>query len=368
MKYPLWILNSSLFFLLLLAFFFIWFSQEKIPRRVGLEPKELPAVVIKAMPIINIVKIYEQDLFDTYTRPAEPPPAPGPILPQPPRPKPPRVLTKERPSFLEPLPIMLKGIIIVSQDDTKSMATIAGEKFPETVYKIGDIIEDAQLIRIFRNKVVFVRSNGQQEILYLREKDAKTDPVYAFLGGWEEVVEKISDTEFSIDPRLFTDRVQNLAQFIDILDLTTAYRRGKSVGCRVGALTDNSLGVALGLHSGDIVLAVNDIEATNASNRYAIYKKVIDSKINDTIIVRIQRSGQIIILSYLFEERRRPEIAFESGQIVTERAVFPGEVKEKEIKSMQERHAFAPTVEQIRLRERENILRRGRRQKQSIAE
>ena len=43
--------------------------------------------------------------------------------------------------------------------------------------KTGDVIEDAQLMRIFSNKVVLVRSNGQQEVLYLREKDAKTDPI-----------------------------------------------------------------------------------------------------------------------------------------------------------------------------------------------
>lgn len=369
MRYPLWILNSSLLLLLLLALLFIWFSQEKIPRRGSIEPKEYPVAVITEMPTINIAKIYTQDLFDTYKEPIEPPLIPAPALPAPPVPKPPRVPVKEKPSFLEPLSITLKGIIIVSQDDSKSMATISDTRTnQETVYKIGDTIEDAQLIRIFRNKVIFVRSNGQQEVLYLREKDAKTDPAYAFLGGWEEVIEKISDTEFEVDPQLFTERVQNLAQFIDILDLTTAYKRGKSMGCRIGPIADNSLGVELGLAPGDIILAVNGIPATNTSDRFTIYKTVVASKINDTIIVRLQRAGQSIEISYRLQEHKRPERAFEPGQIITDRAERPEQVKEKELKSMQERYSFAPTAEKIRERERENMLRRGRRQKQSIAE
>lgn len=368
MRYPLWVLNSSLLFLVLLTLLFVWFSQERIPRRGGIEPREYPAV-IKEIPTINIAKIYEHDLFDTYIEPSAPPSPLAPPLPLPPKPKPAYVPIREKPSFLEPLPITLKGIIIVSQDDAKSMATISDNRTnQEVVYKIGDTIEDAQLIRIFRNKVVFVRTNGQQEILYLRERDAQSDPVYAFLGDWEDVIEKISDTEFTVDPGLFVERVQNLAQFIDILDLTTSYKRGKNIGCRVGTIAENSLGAALGLHSGDIILTINTISATSAANRYTIYKAVISAKIDDTIVVSVQRAGQTVDLSYFLREAKRPEIKLESGQIVSERAVRPEEVKEKEIKGMQERYTFAPTVEQIRTRERENMLRRGKRSRYSIAE
>ncbi|TET06143.1 hypothetical protein E3J79_02975 [Candidatus Dependentiae bacterium] len=368
MRHPLWVLNSSLLFLVLLTLLFVWFSQERIPRRGGIEPREYPAI-IKEVPTINIAKIYEHDLFDTYIEPSAPPLLPALPLPLPPKPKPPYIPIKERPSFLEPLPITLKGIIIVSQNDAKSMATISDNRTnQEAIYKVGDTIEDAQLIRIFRNKVVFVRTNGQQEILYLREKDAQEDPVYTFLGNWEDVIDKISDTEFTVDPGLFAERVQNLAQFIDILDLTTAYKRGKNIGCRIGAIAENSLGSALGLHSGDIILTINTIPATSATDRYTIYKAVISTKTGDTIRVSIQRAGQTVALLYFLRDAKRPEIKLESGQIVAERAARPEEIKEKEIKGMQECYTFAPTVEQIRTRERENMLRRGKRPRHSIAE
>jgi len=369
MRYPLWAVNSLLFFLVLFALIFIWFTQEKISRRGIIEPREYRVAVVTGASKINITKIYEHDLFDTYRELPKPPP-PQPLEPpRPPTRQPARITPKEKPSFLEPLAITLKGIIIVSQDDARNLATIADNKTEqEAVYKIGDSIEDAQLIRIFRNKVVFVRSNGQQEILYLRERDAKTDPAYALLGSWENVIEKKSDAEFSVDPRLFAERVLNLAQFIDIMDLTTAYKRGKSIGCRVGAIVENSLGAALGLHSGDIILAINTIPVTDSENRYAIYKAVIVAKLDDIIKVRILRMGQAVEISYILQEHKQPEVALESGQIITDRAARPEEVKEKEVKSMRERYTFRPTIEQIRAREKENMLRRGRKPKQSIAE
>jgi len=353
----------------LFAFFLVWYSQEKIPRRASVEPPESTVAVIKEVPTINIEKIYKHDLFDTYREVQARPESTLPELPPPPSKATPRMPVARKASFLEPLGITLKGIMIVSGDDAKSRVIIGDNKTnQEAVYKVGDKIEDAQLIRIFKNKIMFVRANGQQEILYLREKDAKADPTYSFLKGWEDVIEKVSDTEFNVDPNMFVDRVQNLAQVIDSLDLSTAYRHGSSVGCRVGSIPENSLGSALGLKFGDIIITVNDIPAINSTKRYEIYKLIINSKIDDIIKVRLERSGQELAVSYNLQELKKPEVVLESGSIVTESAIKPEQIKEKEVESMHERHNFAPTIEQIRAREKENMLRRGRKPKQSIAE
>ena len=367
MKHPLWVLNSLLFILILIALIFIWFTQEKIPRRGSIEPKDYRVVVTES-PKINIAKIYQHDLFDTY-REAPPPEPPAPLEPPlPPSQEPIKVPPKAKPKFLDPLAITLKGVVIVSQDDTKNMATIADTKTEqEAVYKIGDKIEDAQLIRIFKNKVIFVRLNGQQEILYLREKDAKSDPAYAFLGEWENIIEKNSDTEFSVDPELLVERIHNLAQFIDVMDLTTAYKKGKSIGCRVGPIAENSLGSALGFQSGDIILSIHGTPVTDTASRFTIYKSLVNAKLDDIIKVTVQRMGQTVELAYKLEEHKKVGPS-EGESIVSDKAARPEELRQKEIMNMRERYQFAPTVEQIKARERENMLRRGRRPRQSIAE
>jgi len=96
-----------------------------------------------------------------------------------------------KPKFLDPLDITLKGIIVLVHNDSKNRAIIADNKTnKELTYKVGSAIEDAQLIRILSNKVIFLRSNGQQEVLYLREKDAELDPVYTIIDNWDGIIQK----------------------------------------------------------------------------------------------------------------------------------------------------------------------------------
>ena len=78
------------------------------------------------------------------------------------------------------------------------------------------------------------------------------------MDNWKEVVQSIGTDNYIINIHEFTHRVQTLGQFIDLLDLTTVYKAGKSTGCRVGQLAPQSLGTALGLVKGDIILKVNE--------------------------------------------------------------------------------------------------------------
>ena len=139
----------------------------------------------KKLPI-NISKIYEHDLFDTYEKEAFVSTKPDYViaLPNPPAPRAVHIPTDPKPHFLEPLAIVLKGIIFVHDDDSKNRIIIADANTKhETLYKVGDMVEDAQLIKIFNKKAIFLRSNGQQEVLYLRAKDAQLDPTYMQLAA-----------------------------------------------------------------------------------------------------------------------------------------------------------------------------------------
>ena len=276
MKQPLWIINSSLLLLLLIVGVFILVSRERVPSREPIKPEPSTIQARVERPTINSKKIYEKDLFDTYivvpvVKPSDV------VLEMPPAPvaRPPIVPALPTPIFLPPLNVTLKGIVTVSYDDAKNRAIIADNRTSqEAVYKTGDMIEDAQLMRIFTNKVVLVRSNGQQEVLYLREKDAKTDPMFAALSGWAEIIHEVRQNEYTVDPILFADRVKSLAQFFDMLDLTTVYKKGQNVGCRIGTLEKDSLGIMLGLQSGDIIVRINNIPATDTAHRLKIYKEL----------------------------------------------------------------------------------------------
>jgi len=282
MKHPFWIVNSLLFFLVIFTLIFIYTSRVPVPERESIEPVYIPPKKDRKLDI-NIRKIYEDDLFGTYKKELKPVRQDFTTpFPEPPPPQKTSITAVSTPKFLDPLDITLKGIVVISTNDTKNRAIIEDNKTKrEDMYKVGDLIEGAQLIRIFRNKVIFLRSNGQQEVLYLREQDAKFDPAFAIIDGWDNVIQKVSENNYLISPKEFIFRVTNLAQFIDILGLTSAYQKGKSIGCRIGTLGLESLGVYLGLQTGDIILTINDIPAFNTPNRLKIYNKILTFQLID---------------------------------------------------------------------------------------
>lgn len=265
---------------------------------------------------INIRHIYENDLFGTYVKQVPKEKVPDPIEPVPAPPVPQKVIIPEppKPIFLEPLNITLKGIIIVSFDEQKNSVLIADNKTDqEASYKIGDTIQDAQIIRIFNNKVILLRNNGQQEVLYLHENDAKSDPLFSSAEEWHTVVHRDDAVHFTVYPGPFIKHIENLPQFIEYLLLTTAYQKGEPVGARIGAIDMNSIGAYLGFAPGDILLSINSISTATVENRVAIYNQIVDGNLPKTLTVTVLRNGRTIELFYYIESFKTEIISIKAG-------------------------------------------------------
>ncbi len=359
MRHPVWILNSILFLFVLSAIIFVLFSR---PPRPIWEDLEIGSVqpLQKKVSEINISKIYDYDLFDTYQRIEQPIQAPDQVVqvPEAPQPNPLVIPEEPKPQFLEPLKITLKGLIVVVNDDTKNRAIIADNTTKqETVYKIGDSIEDAQLIKVVNNKAIFLRSNGQQEVLYLRQKDAQTDPSYAVIEGWKGIAQKITDTDYRINRTELLERVTSLAQFIDLLEITTVYKQGVSVGCRIGKIKPGSLGTELGLQADDIITYINGISVADSKDRVIIYKQIAALQTKDTITVQLLRNKAEITVQYtVIDNPSLQELGGSSTKGKT--AAVPS--TQEQLQLLQERHQFAPTLRDIRAQEHENMVKKGK--------
>ena len=357
MRHPIWIFNNALLVLLVCVSMFMFLVHTTVPERENIDPDVYIKPVQKDEVQINIAQIYENDLFGTYKKEFLRPDNAvyAAVMPEPPVPEAPVIPAIPKPQFLDPLSITLKGIIFVGYDESKNRAIIFDEKTArEKSYKVEEMIEDAQIIKILPNKVILLRSNGQQEVLHLREFDAKIDPTYAPITGWEMVIKKTGPYAYRINPMAFLERVHDLAQFIDLLDLTTVYKQGKSIGCRVGTLEANSLGIALGLYSSDIITRVNEIPAIDTPHRYSIYQEIIHMQSNDVLSVEIMRNGATIMIYYTLEDfMLEPPVSVE----VTK---SPAMIEQEKKQMLQQRQQFVPTIEELRKRERQNMLERGR--------
>ena len=364
MKQPFWIVNSALLILTMITAGFIYFFRPAVPLRQSITPvaSRLPTKTETAT--VNISKIYEDDLFGTYQKEVIAPDIADRIeeLPQAPMPTYSRAPEEPKPQFIEPLPVSLKGIVVVRNDDTKNRAILMDNRTnKEQSYRIGDMIEDAQLVRIFSNKVVLMRANGQQEVLYLREKDAKLDPTYANTNNWQEVIARLSDDTFTINTAEFISRIPSLAQFIDTLELATAYKQGESIGCRVANTGPGSLGAALGFTKEDLIQKVNDISIASPQQRLAAYQNILELKTNDVIRVTLIRNNNEINYQYILQEVQPPK-----KQEIGMQPIPTDHITPEQRTILEKEHTFAPTLKEIREKERKKMLENGKRPAHNI--
>jgi type II secretory pathway component PulC len=368
MRHPFWIINSSLLFLFVACLGFVFLSRPSIPK-----PKKTSAKPQKAahrMAAINIADIYNNDLFNTYheqIKPAEQPDYAKPI-PNPPGPTAVHIPEEPKQPFLPPLDVTLKGIMLLN-DESNNIAVIADNKTKKDEnYKIGDPVEDSQVVRILQNKVILIRSNGQQETLYLNAKDSDTDPsLIENEDDYEHLIKKISAHNFLLDPQAFTDLVPSLAHFIDMFDLTTVYKEGKSVGCRIGNISHNSLGAEMGLESHSIINKIAGIPTTTTDERLQIYNKLISLKIGDSCLAELTHEGHPLKLSFKLHDLRDPLAQDRNKDDEEETGVLKGpsheELERERLATLKERYTFAPTVQEIMIEQKKKMFAEGKQGK-----
>lgn len=298
MKSPLWIVTSALAIVLLVLLTFIVYSM-----RTLFVPPEITSIKVTSLPEVDkkseaqpadLSLIYEEhDLFGTYhpsivsIKPVET----LPVIPPPPQ----RIPLDRRPKmpiqFLKPLPIKITGII-ASSSEAKSQVSLLNNNTGKTEsYKMGDKVFDAYILRIFPTKIIIIRSNGQQETLYLYSDEAKADTAKMQDTSWTDVIEKHGEHNYLLNPTTFGSRINSLAGLIDLLDLTTASKGGQPLGVRIGKMEPTSLGYACGFQPGDIITKILDIAPTSSSFRMKIFNKIIASDLGAHIPVEFLRDG-----------------------------------------------------------------------------
>lgn len=308
MKSPLWIINSILFAIFILIIIFIGFSLKNITQKIDvvqIKYVKKQEVQKEEIPKPKDIKfIYEvNDLFGTYLISKEQPPMLKiPDLPNPPKPKPVVNTQEQQIQFLEPLPIKITGIIS-DINESKSVVTILNNSTKESdSYKVGDKILDAYILRIFPKKIITIRSNGQQDTIYMYPEDAEKEIKEFKDMSWQDTVQKLNNNTYVINKKNFVNKISSLAQLIDMLDVTTAFKNGSSIGCRIGNMNKKSVGYALGLQPGDIILKIENIEPTTTENRINIYNILSQIQEGQNIIIEVSRDNKNFIINYQIKD------------------------------------------------------------------
>ena len=372
MRQPLWAINSSLLFLFLLGQVVFLMVKIPMPRRVSLEPGVMKALEKQTAVVVDIKTIYdENDIFGTYTprAPVMPkqPDMTIPQMPEAPAAIPLTVPVEPQKVFVPPLPVVLKGVIYLHDQPSRSVAMVQFQDSKEEInYRVGQLINDAQILKIFADHIVVVRSNGQQETLYLRELDASKDMALAMEKELARLTIQFKNGMYHVPVDTFTVQVKNLGQFIDLLDLTTVYKKGKSIGCRVGKAAKDSLGAKLGFAYDDIISQIDGLPVTDIASRVLAFDHVVEKEIGDKITVHVDRGGSTKQMHYVLvksSDGQRAEMSqggvktqpvVKSSGLEQERAVY--DLEEQRKKMFEQKIKMAPTAHQIEMAERKKIF------------
>jgi type II secretion system protein C len=209
-------------------------------------------------------------------------------------PEPMQLPERKEPELVDPLQIVLSGIILSSQEDT-SICIISDETDKESTFSVGDKIKDGVLIRILRDKIVVLRANGQQETFFLHEADADLYESSAV----EDFIIKKDTNEYEIHLDKFLARFGSLGEFLsELFILSIAEEDDRLSEIKVINSLDFSLATVLGLQEGDLLKTINGFDLRDYRDRVDAYDSVSSIQAGDQVIVQINRSGENLKLTY----------------------------------------------------------------------
>ena len=396
MRQPFWIVNSILLLELLASTYFILFMPVKMPNIKSITPVAIPQSQVISPDNQDYSFIYENDLFGTKSQPSslgEDFSVESDIFPAPPELYAPEAPMPFATPFLEPMHIALTGIMTFG-NNLENIAIILDQTTKEEVnYRIGDRVQDAQIINITKHKVELIRNNGQQETIYLYQREAKSDMEKTDI-NWNKFIQSTGYHQFAIDLDQFVEHVRNLGNLIELLDLTTAFQDGESLGCRVGQAGYKSLGGAMGLETGDVIISIAGIPTKNTKDRFEIYQKITsgnNSSASDpdnanqldtqsanltNITIEILRHNQPVKFNYNMTDEE-PEISLRNrlipastvtrnqAEISEAEFVLPDHPRDLKINDLKRETQAAPeaytsTLQKVQNQDRQHMLRSKR--------
>lgn len=357
MKSPVWILNSTLAIFIFASLVYILFSFSITFNHKNIKNHTAKPIFQRHGVDQGFLKtIYEDnDLFNTYVEKTALPPTPVvPKIQAPPAPPSIQELTPVATpavTFLEPLNIKISGIIMSTNDFDSRIIIQENSTKIEALYKLGDKVEDANILRILQDKVIFLRSNGQQDTLYITTAQAEHGFKEASGSQWTNIIKSISNNTYTVNKDQFAKKINSLGQFIGLLDFITAFKDGESIGVRIGNVQDVNLVNCLGLQPNDIILKIDDIEPNNTAKRLDIYNKVILKNPGDSIPVEILRNANAVKITYVVENLEK-----ETENLNTQK-----HISELPANEPIDINKFGPLVNDMKKNDRQSMLKNGKK-------
>jgi general secretion pathway protein C len=202
---------------------------------------------------------------------------------------------------LEPTELKVSLLGTISGDDQTAVAIIEDKaKKKQDLYKEGDTIQDASIVKILRGKVV-LRVQEKNQILTMEEQAAaaKGKPTTFSSGGQATpAVQAGTGTTISLDRTAIAKSLENVTELLSQVRIRPHYQDGKTDGLLISQLKPNTVFNQLGLRNGDIIHGLDGKTVQTTDDVMSFYEEL---KTGSSVSLDILRRGQKQTLRYEFK-------------------------------------------------------------------
>lgn len=259
--------------------------------------------------------IQERNLFGARGRSASPPPKPA---------------TPAAPPAKPAANLKLVGTVVGSPNHTYAVIEDLSAK-RQDLYRLGDLVREAKLVEITRNRVVLDNRGRREEMLSFEKVEpsaAPTEPAARQQppprrpappqqpqensppqeGGpaqqdqptqqeeeAEVEVQRLSDNMWRVSREDLVEQIENLGQFMKEARLTPHFNAGQADGFLISNLPKNSLLERMGLRNGDILKGINGQRFGSMEEVLQVYQQL---QSQPSLQLEIERGSRPETLTY----------------------------------------------------------------------
>ena len=207
--------------------------------------------------------------------------------------------------------IELKGIAYFETGDSYALINIK-KKNEEFVFRQGDIVENAELIDIEKNRVVFIYGDNKVYMELQKVEDggfvevapgvsAKVDDP-SFVSAPAEVspVVPVFHEPVTVNFETTVKEIMKDTETLKNLNVSPAINDGKIEGFRVSNISPESLIYQYGFRDGDVLKRVNGVLIDSIAKGFAVYNQIARDKVK-MVNVEVLRNNTPVVFTFALQ-------------------------------------------------------------------
>ena len=195
------------------------------------------------------------------------------------------------------LKLKLWGTVSTDKEDSDQARAVIEkiESGRQGLYKVGDSIQNAIIVKIFRNSVI-LDVEGRTEKLIIEKELITTHKKPAI--PEEDIPPPIPEGTISLKRSLVNDALKNINQIMSEVRIEPVFKDGKPDGVMLANIEPSSILKKMGLRIGDVITGINGQKIDSMDNALAFYESLSSG---EKMSLQLKRRGRPTTMDFIIE-------------------------------------------------------------------